>query len=387
MDMHLVFEWYGSRWGNPIFWRGISHDPYIGYEQLTETSSAVLPYGDPGSPTEGLPEFIVHRTDGGFIPAPENLNEMLVMAIKTMMPSVKGELSLINSLLELKDLKRSVSSATAFLRSASYRRLLTVGRWKAIKPFTLLQWLRSVPGGYLEWSFNLRPLISDIRGIYLALSQAEKRINALITRSARAQNRHFRYIWTEFQNSNDVSVSGWWGVPDPLNSSQTINAERTVTYEPSEFHAQMKYNYNYASYQVEHARLLALLDALGVNLNPAIIWNAIPWSFVVDWVFGVSRWLDQFKMANMEPMINIQEFLWSVKRERSSVVTKGVNFDHSGLFLSSTQLPRSVQTAYRRWVGFPAVSSFTTSGVSLKEFTLGAALVLSQRRRRHHRGR
>jgi len=38
------------------------------------------------------------------------------------------------------------------------------------------------------------------------------------------------------------------------------------------------------------------------------------------------------------------------------------------------------ETSYRRDIRMPSASSFTTSGLSLDEFSLGAALVFARRR-------
>jgi hypothetical protein len=46
--------------------------------------------------------------------------------------------------------------------------------------------------------------------------------------------------------------------------------------------------------------LRAYLDALGFELNPKIIWDAIPFSFVLDWFFGIGSWLDRHKYDTLE---------------------------------------------------------------------------------------
>ncbi len=145
------------------------------------------------------------------------------------------------------------------------------------------------------------------------------------------------------------------------------------------FHAQIEYNYNYTQYQVEHARLLGYLDALGVNLNPSIIWNALPWTFVVDWVLSIGQYLDDFKVENMRPQINIRRYLWSVSRGRVITVHRAVR-----LKLTDEQfwipLPTVRQTAYRRQVSGVSSSSILSSGLTLKEVSLGAALVIVRKR-------
>jgi hypothetical protein len=94
-------------------------------------------------------------------------------------------------------------------------------------------------------------------------------------------------------------------------------------------------------------------------------------------------------VRQMEPQINIHRYLWSIRRERRVLVTRqvmdsliqgrGPNPKRSVI-----PLPVVVSTAYRRSVGLPLRSSVILSGLSSTEFSLGAALVLSQRRRRKH---
>lgn len=136
--------------------------------------------------------------------------------------------------------------------------------------------------------------------------------------------------------------------------------------------------------------MLAYLDAFGVNLNPAIIWNAIPWSFVVDWLLGVSRWLDNNKIAFMEPQINIHRYLWSISRRRTILVQRRTaclpKAGATNKVLSDVvPLPKVTETAYRRDISLPSASSIISSGLSLGEFSLAAALVVSRRSRRSHR--
>ncbi len=352
---------------------------YFGYPALPGNLPRYA-WGDPGRPTVGLPKFHEKRLDNGFVPAPSNLDELQQKALASMLPSIKAELSSINSIIELKDfvslphLIKDLAKFT-FLRNGNK---------------TLRQISRLSADGFLQWKFNIRPLISDISGVFSALSSIERRINDLITRVGRVQRRKYSYQWNEFSNSKETS-SGHYIFPQfqlPNNMELTaFYTTREAIHAPSLFNAEIEYNFNFTQYQIEHARLLGLLDAFGVNLNPAIIWNAIPWSFVIDWVFGVSRFLDQFKVENMEPKINIRRYCWSVKRARQIWLTKGsytAPLDgHSlpGGNSTGVLMPVVNETSYRRKVDLPSISSIISSGINSSEFTLGAALVIARRKR------
>jgi hypothetical protein len=323
------------------------------------------------------------RADGGFVPAPSNLDDLMQASLNSMLPKIKSQLSLINSIIELKDFKTLPNT------------LRTINSVLVKSKVTLREAFRAKADGYLQAKFNILPLLSDISGIKTALLRTEKRMNDLVTRTGRTQRMHFAFKWHE---ATDVAETAVGDCVDDMTGSFlsvglsnpiAVTTKRFVYHDPTIFHAEIEYNFNFTQYQIEHARILALLDALGVNLNPAIIWNAIPWSFVVDWVFGVSRWLNQFKLSNMEPQINIHRYLWSVKRSRRILVTCYQTQTGSPAKLPAATLPLPVvyEEAYRRFAGLPTRSSITLSGLSLVECSLGAALVIARRRHRKQRGR
>jgi hypothetical protein len=302
-----------------------------------------------------------------------------------MLPIIKAELSGVNSTIELKDFKTINGTIRNLLK------LPKVAFRKGRRLYDLAQVLRAAADLYLQYKFNIAPLISDVQAVRRALANTERRLNGLVSRMGKLQTRHYSRDLHEYSNSSESEGSRAVGFYHALNggtltSYATATNERIVVYEPSIFHAQVQYNYYYTDYQLEHARILSLLDAWGVNLNPAIIWNAIPWSFVVDWLVDVSRWLSTTRVGNMDPKINIMQYLWSVKRARRIVVTSKVT---SPIYYPGTGLPGSYppesmthpvvfETAYRRDVGLPSASSLTTSGLSPTEISLGAALGLSR---------
>jgi hypothetical protein len=357
------------------------HDPFYG---LPSNSY----FGPLGRFNAELPSMIA-RSATGFVPSPSDLDGLVQRAIRSMIPDIKAKLSLVNSTIELKDfvsLPKSIDSTFAI-----FNKIVNIFSAKYVSK-TLKQivreLVRSSSDNYLQLKFNVQPLISDIYGVYSAVNTLERRINDLVAREGRVQRRHFSFRWKEFPDVpidsrlvNNCAVANPW---QGHKYNWFTTAERQVINSSSIFHAEMKYNFNFTSYQREHARVLLLLDSLGINLNPQIIWNAIPWSFVVDWVLGVSQWLGQFKVLNMEPQINIIDFLWSVKRQRSIYIsTKVGNAVDSWTFAQPSKKLVCVvnETSYRRQVGYPSYSSILSSGLSPTEFSLGAALILSQRRR------
>jgi hypothetical protein len=354
-------------------------DPRVGYYGAFHGNGAAAdgPFGDLGKPFVGLAQLYVKRADdNGFVPVPPTLGVLEARALRSMLPNIKSELSSLNSLYELKDLPslpRTLRGLSRFAFSRGSRK-------------TLRGLLRAGSDAYLQAQFNVLPLLSDIASVFRAVSSYERRLNDLLRRAGKRQSRHFAYSFEEYDG---VADSTGFRYLTPINSigpetGNAVSIVRNAGATRSQFHAQIEYNFNYTQYQVEHARLLGALDSLGVNLNPAIIWNAIPWSFVVDWVFGISRWLSSYKLENMEPQINILRYLWSIRRERTTILTRAharvgtwpcplQNTGHVGVVQ---------EVAYRRQPGLPTTSSIESSGLNPKEFSFSAALVLSRSRRR-----
>jgi hypothetical protein len=259
------------------------------------------------------------------------------------------------------------------------------------KSQSLRQLLQATADGYLQAKFNFLPLWSDIVGIHSAISKSLKRLGVQVNSGGRPLTSHFNVKLKEFDQPDDDIIDsdwlfnylkGWYG---GFPNSQ-VSFRRSIVYSETSFHAQVQYNANYSAFQLAHAQGLTLLDQLGVNLNPQIIWNAIPWSFVVDWIANVGEYLSRFTLENMEPTINIMQYLWSVRRERK--ISVEATFDgvlgteapyppNAGYLVH--KYPAIVEVAYSRQVGLPDASSFLTSGLNLNEFSLAAALAITRK--------
>jgi len=321
--------------------------------------------------------------DGSFIAPPAELAVLTEYAKNSMLPRIRAELSGINSLIELKDFK----SLPELLSRVGFQvgKLLTLRVKELLKGQTLRSYLRGSAGHFLNWEFNLAPFISDVRAVMHVLTGIEERVRANLRAAGKVQHRHYGRVFSENLGQGSYhSTRTLFNGPDVL----VVVIDRLVYVEPSRYHAEIEYHYRYSDFQAEYAQLLGLLDAFGVNLNFATIWRAIPFSFIVDWVIGVGRFLDRLKLRNMDPTINIHGFLWSVSRSRKVDCKIGryssnypPNIDRWAP-QTNYPLPSTVETAYRRDNLLPEVYSFETSDVSSVEFTLAAALGISRLRQK-----
>lgn len=341
--------------------------------------------GPPDSPLGGIPEmFEISEDEELVVPPPYDLESLLDDAARHLLPGLKQELSIINSIIELKDFKslshtfRDIDGTLS--RFGQYVGLLkgklTAGQFRKMKSTSFAEWARRYSSGYLQYSFNIAPLYSDIQGLMKTLKRYNAQANRLVSQSERCITRHHSVmIHDDYESSNLTRDGGIRSVPLNGTVPYITQSHADTFLDPAKFHVEIQYDYHYTEFQKQHAALLSVLDKIGVSFDPAIIWNAIPYTFVIDWVFGVGRHLNSMKRANMEPVINIRKSLWSIRRVRKHkcfVDAAG----QKGLPVSFVQ-----ETAYRRQPYQMTAHSIESSGLSLREVSLGAALALSRRRR------
>lgn len=360
--------------------KGIHEDPLFGWRghgTASEPLSGLLPYYDP----------VGDQAEDSFVNPPADLDLLIQRALSSVLPGIKAELNAPVSIFELGDFKSSI------VNSLSNWRLLRDGKlFKKLKNYFTKQPLSKAvhasADSYLSAEFNYLPLLSDIRGTYTALSRVEKAIRRLLDNAQKYRVRHYTLLLNEEQERTDVYGPYTLG---PLQGVYPAVDGECWTYRQlypgtSVFHVQIGFEYHLTQYQLEHARVLAMLDAFGAGgFSLRSIWQVIPWSFVVDWVLSVGKYLDQFSEPAMKPVINIHRTLWSIKRSRELVLQKTVGknpFNFSYTEHGSCGVIR--ETAYRRSSFNVTSSSINSSGLTSSEVSLGVALVItgSKRRRR-----
>jgi len=105
--------------------------------------------------------------------------------------------------------------------------------------------------------------------------------------------------------------------------------------------------------------LRALIDMLGVELNPRILWDKIPFSFVVDWFVNVGQWLESFKTDALELPIQILQVFLQYK-ERVHVESGLVWNDDANYTFRPVITPATTSTheLFHRVVGMPDLATF-----------------------------
>jgi hypothetical protein len=203
------------------------------------------------------------------------------MALEAMMPSMTSGFSLSNFLVELAEFKYLFN----FLRPGA-------------------KTLENMASGHLTWSFGWKLFFKDIKALYTQLSSWYARYSKFLNDANKINTRH----WFIVIDPPDIPIyqpNAYWRVPGS-GAHWSIQPVYTAT---------VKYTYTLPGMSKWQQELRAYLDAIGLHFNAAVVWEAIPFSFVVDWFFDVGNFLGQYSKDWLEPNLIIIDFCSSLKYE------------------------------------------------------------------------
>lgn len=233
--------------------------------------------------------------------------------------------------------------------------------------------LKELANGHLLYSFGVKPLITDIKGILAVRQNVKRRIAELERRS----NRSVRITVRGPVSTGTLSTTYARG---------TASTGRRVTCNTTwEWSEQLCLSASVTSFFVNDASSQIKLwsSALGLSSPLSSIWELIPFSFVADWLLPIG---DQFakverKLGLHETVRNhsLTDYVWSrkttCKGRGSSVSTSTFVPSWNGLKHSYGGLS---QTTYSRGSGIPASALVPPIGWSVNRTALSISLILQK---------
>jgi hypothetical protein len=310
-------------------------------------------------PFEGLPLLYAGPFNGVY-----NSDQGLAsFAVQRMLPGIVPSASLLNSIYELKDLKtlpRTILKLESSL--VNFKALYKPSSWKKL---VLKKIVDGAADSYLQSKFNVSPMLQDVSNVIASVKNLRKQLKQLQDNMNTPVRRHFGADLSGFDDGSQTAILNVvGGVTSPPGF---ITCQRFYRYPVKRFQATIEYKYVLTDPPEDLFRH-GIADLLGLTPSPQVIWAAIPWSFVVDWVVGIGPWLRQFTGRQLGVVTHISKFGWSVKVQRDVELLMGPY----GRVATSTET-----SYYRTPSSAPLVSSIQSSGLNPTEFSLGAALAIT----------
>lgn len=245
--------------------------------------------------------------------------------------------------------------------------------------------LGNVANAHLNLSFGWIPFFSDIASIVRSLSTLELKLKGLEARAGKVTTRRYTKL---LDRNADLTVSvdehidyspyipgGEWSTWCPARITRiTRNSQQPV------FHAKLVYRYTMPGASGVLQKIRAYMTTLGLNLDPTIVWNAIPFSFIVDWVIDVGTFLRQFSIDTLNLRTEVLSFTSSVKWQ--IVHTASIEMPQDSIPGSTLRYPpvlayQTTMGHYERSTTIPSLSAVTNNNPGLREAALASSLTSS----------
>jgi hypothetical protein len=305
-------------------------------------------------------------------------------ALQAMLPTFHGQNSLANFVLELKDFKNVVKYLYGDLHSKiSLLQAITGFRRKDST-------LKVLSKSYLSYQFGWKPLLNDVVTFVKSIVNFTDHYDELMQRAGSDQQSYWG-TWITGTAANEViyysngvgeGPTGGWS---PAVFAARCRARVVMESTPGiRYHATVRYRYEMPSVlRSAIGEIKSFLDVLGVAVgNPAVLWNAIPFTFIVDWIVNVSSYLDRLRVDNIDFKTEILDFCHSAKLERTISFQLALeNWHEQGVTipLGFVTTDRCVKTVYERKLGIPNyLTAIQTSGLNPREFSLAGALLATR---------
>lgn len=317
-----------------------------------------LPYGKDGM--TGFPTF-------GDPLVGSSLNYLSEMAIQSLLPIIKPDLSLVNSLIELKDFKRLPD----LIRRLRYFIGALPKVWASSKKQTLRQITKLSSEGYLSDQFAIRPLLQDIADLIKVGRTLDVQLRKLVQNAGKIRRSRFTKEIEDFIPNTDenTELTVAYFYKPRLRRVLSDNGVKPV------FRATITYSYTLPDISVSELRKRLVSKRLGFELNPQIIWNAVPWSFVVDWFLNINEILGDLSYDSLGIRTDIHKYVYSVKYNytvKTYVKMSGAGPQITDYVLTS----QFTNVVYSRRAGIPDLSRhLEVTGLNWKQFSYIGALV------------
>lgn len=341
--------------------------------------------------------------------APEiDWDEMANEACSFMVPRLNEGTSLVNSILELRDLKRM--NPIPSLRRLQGRHLTLKklsGSASERKKF-MSEIATRMNNAHLNAAFGIVPFLTDIISIHDELVGLAEKLARLKRSMGKRLQRHYKRVLPVSQGVladtqwETTQIERSWVGQCQYDRAGLSTRPKPRFYQRSRwvkrpvYHATMRYSYTLPEADSKHEEVLAKLDTLGVRLDPSIVWNAIPFSFTVDWVVDVSGFLQKMARDNYPINTTIHEFCHSYKWHKFSEVTVQVEDNDSAIMMTPTELlnrpldskgsereaiiSQHQERVYDRRLASPNYSAIAYRALKLRQGALAGSLLLARKR-------
>jgi hypothetical protein len=273
---------------------------------------------------------------------------------------------MVHFLLELKEVKSLFDPWKKW-----YPVLKAFNRYKAIYPIIRKKGLfspKEIANLHLGYKFGWKPFLSDVMRIKDSLDDFRKKVRDLQKNANQPIRRHY-------SRPLDLAILSPLASVLYSDSVTTVSRETKWVIKPK-YNATVDFVYSMPDMSRLVNQVAGFADSLGFHLNPQIAWNAIPYSFVVDWFFDVGGFLNRLRADNLVVPATVVSFVHSIKWKHETMywlVGKPTQVSGGD---PHCLMARRVQLRYERRRDIPSWGLDTTVRIpNMGQVLLGTSLI------------
>jgi len=236
---------------------------------------------------------------------------------------------------------------------------------------------KDVANTNLGIQFGVLPTVKDMQDFFTVLANWQKVYGDMEEFTHKLRRHRFKPVDVK-ELKRDFTVMGQCVVP-----GVTLPMRARVTTESAVFHRTAQYLFTAPEFQGWVSRLKQFVDAFGI-LDPAAIWDVIPFSFVIDWFVNVGDWLHKNRPQLFPAGVSYEQYCESLKVR--TIINWDAEYARIPDFTSPAYAPNwhvigySDITAYARRKFRPSprtlqLPKVNKSFVSLRRISISASLV------------
>jgi hypothetical protein len=250
---------YSNSWSEDSYWTTYPYDHWE-HQEWTDNRIFKDAFAFPGTP---FGAFSIASYES-------QLADLVEQHLTRCLFPISTSVSIANFIYELKDIKHLI---------------------KLLDPSGLR---KKIEGGIFSWEFGIKPFLSDLDDIRKSISRLDKQLRWLIRNDCKPVR-----IMTKRKIATITEAPEGW-VDDSVPTENPGKTQETrFSFKGGEVEAWLVswIEYDLSDISDLKLNLLAASKVFGLSNIPKIIWNMIPFSFVLDWLININRMLDRLDLT------------------------------------------------------------------------------------------
>jgi len=161
--------------------------------------------------------------------------------------------------------------------------------------------------GNLGFQFGVLPLIDDLRTFLHTLQNWRDKYEVMLSRGHIPDNLHLKQVDLSYMKPRAYTYQQHIPLRD-------VSVRYTVPSVNNTWHGTALYTLSAPELNSWLNRIGQFVDAFGL-LDPAAVWDIIPFSFIIDWFIDIGSWLHNNRPRMFPVDVNILDYCESLKQE------------------------------------------------------------------------